>query len=381
MTLYVYFQLLKMKIPENIKQAINDRSEDIFRAYGVELKKGASLCPFHEDKNPSFVAKPDNSGRWKWRCLACDKKGSDIFSFVAEAENLNQRTDFVEIAKRAAAACGLSYMLPDSEGVTNSDTPTPIARATARQDQPPRYFNAEAESMAQEVELTNLFKYLCRIWKAAEVWRVMESYKVGRGHYINAPKSKFNASDDWQMNPNPCRLQNSTACNSFPSIDTAGNCHAVKIAPYPSTDHHRIKDAQPDKAAFYWIKPEQNKGAYFGTHLLPLRPAAPVAIVESEKSALIGSLFAPKYIWIATQGKGQLSPDSASVEVLKGRELHLFPDTDGLQSWSEIAARLRAQGFNVIFRDEVIKLLPAESKTDIADVIIWEMERSASNGK
>ena len=374
-----------MKIQQNIKDAINDRSEDIFRAYGVELKKGAGLCPFHEDKKPSFIAKPDNSGRWKWKCLACDKKGSDIFAFVAEAENLNPRTDFVEVAKRAAALCGLSYPLPDDDGEQTERPTTPMPRPIAaprkaEPEQPPRYFNAEIESMAQEIEQTNLYKYLCRIWKAAEVRRAMEAYKVGRGHFINAPKSHFNASEDWRMNPNPCRLQNSTACSSFPSIDIAGNCHAIKIAPYPSTDHHRIKDAQPDKAPFYWIKPEQNKGAYFGTHLLPLRPAAPVAVVESEKTALIGFLFAPAYVWIATQSKGLLSPDSASVEALKGRELHLFPDADGLQAWGEIAAQLRAHGFKVIFRDEVIKLLPAESKADIADVIIWEMERGENDG-
>lgn len=374
-----------MKIQQNIKDAINDRSEDIFRAYGVELKKGAGVCPFHEDEHPSFIAKPDNSGRWKWKCLACDKKGGDIFAFVAEAENLNPRTDFVEVAKRAAALCGLSYLLPDDDGEQTGRPTTPMPRPIAaprktEPEKPPRYFNAEIESMAQEIEQTNLYKYLCRVWEAAEVRRAMAAYKVGRGHYINAPQSKFNASEDWRMNPNPCRLQNSTACSSFPSIDIAGNCHAIKIAPYPSTDHHRIKDAQPDKATFYWTKPEQNEGAYFGTHLLPLRPAAPVAVVESEKTALIGFLFAPAYVWIATQSKGLLSPNSASVEALKGRELHLFPDADGLQAWGEIAAQLRAHGFKVIFRDEVIKLLPAESKADIADVIIWEMERRANDG-
>lgn len=364
-----------MKIPKKIKDTINGRSENIFKYYGVKLKNGKGKCPFHEDKDPSFVAKPDKSGRWKWKCLACNKKGGDIFSFVAEAENLNPRTDFVEVAKRAAAACNLRI---DDANQTDMEKPKQSKVEPKREedlDMPPRYFNAEVRSMAREVEQTNLWEYLCRIWPTDEVRRVMESYVIGRGHYINSPKSRYNQSEDWQINPNPCRLQKSMACTSFPSIDAAGDCHAVKIAPYPTNDHHRIKNAQPDKAEFYWIKPEQNKGAYFGTHLLPLRPAAPVAVVESEKTALIGSLFAPEYIWIATQGKNQINPDSAGVSALKGREIHLFPDTDGLQAWSEIATQLRDHGFNVIFRDEVIKLLPTDSKADIADVIIWEMER------
>lgn len=371
-----------MKIQQNIKDAINDRSEDIFRAYGVELKKGAGLCPFHEDKKPSFIAKPDNSGRWKWKCLACDKKGSDIFAFVAEVEGLNTRTDFAEVARRAAAVCGLGYMLSDTEGVTDNYTPTPRAKAPkqAATATAPRYFNAEVERMAQEVEQTNLFTYLCRLWDAAEVRRVMEAYKVGRGYYISAPNSRYNSTADYLISEKPRRLQNSINCNSFPSIDTAGNCHAVKIIPYPTTDHHRLTQEQPDRPAMDWIKPEQNAGAYFGTHLLPLRPAAPVAVVESEKSAIIGTLFAPAYVWIATQGKGNFEPKHPSQAALRGRELHIFPDADGLQAWGEIAAQLRAQGCRVIFRDEVIKLLPAESKADIADVIIWEMERRENDG-
>lgn len=382
-----------MRIEDTALKAIQDRAAEVFRAYGVELhQKGGSLvgrCPFHEDTKPSFAVRLSGSKAGQWSCFACDHKGRDIFSFVAQMEGLNTASDFPQVVRKAAAACGLSYR--DNEQGNKDEQKQEQTEPTARLHQPaptaprpqepPRYFNAEAEAMAAELEQTNLYKFLCRLWEAAEVRRVMEAYKVGRGHFINAPKSRFNASDDWSMNPQPCRLQNSLASNSFPSIDTAGNCHAVKIAPYPSTDHHRIKDAQPDKAPFYWIKPEQNKGAYFGTHLLPLRPTAPVAVVESEKTALIGSLFAPAYVWIATQSKGLLSPESASVEVLKGRELHLFPDADGLQAWSEIAAQLRAQGFAVIFRDEVIKLLPAESKADIADVIIWEMERRESNGK
>lgn len=372
-----------MKIQQNIKDAINDRSEDIFRAYGVELKKGAGLCPFHEDKKPSFIAKPDNSGRWKWKCLACDKKGSDIFAFVAEVEGLNARTDFAEVARRAAAVCGLSYLLPDDgeqTGRPTTPTPRPIAAPRkAEPEKPPRYFNAEIERMAQEVEQTNLFIYLCRLWNAAEVRRVMEAYKVGRGYYISAPNSRYNSTADYLISEKPRRLQNSINCNSFPSIDTAGNCHAVKIIPYPTTDHHRLTQEQPDRPAMDWIKPGQNAGAYFGTHLLPLRPAAPVAVVESEKTAIIGTLFAPDYVWIATQGKGNFEPNHPSQAALRGRELHIFPDADGLQAWRDISAQMRAQGCRIIFRDEVIKLLPAESKADIADVIIWEMERRAGN--
>lgn len=373
-----------MKIKDTALRAIQDRAAEVFRAYGVELhQKGGSLigrCPFHEDTKPSFAVRLSGSKAGQWSCFACDHKGRDIFSFVAQMEGLNTASDFPQVVKTAAALCGLGWKLTDEGTPDESTEPEQKQeRPTESKPQvPPRYFNAEADAMAQEVEQTNLYKYLCRLWDDVEVKRVMALYKVGRGHYINAPRSAFNKSDDWAMNPRPCRLQNSLASNSFPSIDTAGNVHAIKIIPYPATDHHRIQDAQPDKAKLYWIKPEQNPGTYFGCHLLQKYPAAPVAVVESEKSAVIGSLFAPAYVWIATQTLSNFKP-CHEMEALAGRELHVFPDTDGMELWRAATAQLTAAGYDIKFRDEVMKLFPAESKLDIADFMVMEQERRAGN--
>jgi hypothetical protein len=50
-----------------------------------------------------------------------------------------------------------------------------------------------------------------------------------------------------------------------------------------------------------------------------------VALVESEKSALIASHFLPQYLWIATGGKnGAFNKEAMSV--LKNRQVLLFPD-------------------------------------------------------
>ena len=62
----------------------------------------------------------------------------------------------------------------------------------------------------------------------------------------------------------------------------------------------------------------------FGEHLLGLRPNDTVCLVESEKSAIIGSAVIPDYIWLATGGKGNLKSDTC--ECLKGRNVILYPD-------------------------------------------------------
>lgn len=368
-----------MEITQSIKDAINSHSDDIFKAYGVDLKKGKGLCPFHADKTPSFIAKPDNTGRWKWKCLACDKKGGDILSFVAEIEGSNIKSDFVEVVKKAAAICNLSHLLSDDEqGDEQNEQPDREPKKSKQSTTlptPPHYLNTEMERMSREIEVTNLYAYLCTRWDKYEVLRVMNAYKVGRGYYVNTKTFK--------MSDKPANIQNTIYCSAFPSIDIGGNCHAIKIIPYPADDHHRIQNYP--SGVMTWIKPDQNTGAYFGTHLLPLYPSAPVAIVESEKSAIIGTLFAPEYVWIATQGKGNFDIDSEkcrpSIEALRGRELHVFPDVGGVQDWSSYADKLRAEGFNVKLRDEVISLLPYDEnfKPDIADVIVWDVERKLNS--
>lgn len=366
-----------MKIDQQIIDAINQHSKDILKAYGVVLRKGKAKCPFHEDTNPSFLANFDKKGRMYWKCLTGCGEGPDILSFVAKAEGKDIKRNFVDIVKICANICKIRMCDNDTDNTNdNHRAVKALTPKEAPPQEPPIYFNDQVKAMAAEVEKTALFAFLCRYWSNAEVKKVMADYWVGLAYYIQPPHTRYNHTPDYMLSATPMRLQNTIRCSAFPSIDTEGTTHAVKFIPYPDTDHHRIKGAQKDRPEITWTKPKQNKGAFFGTHLLPLRPAAPVALVESEKTALIGALFAPEYVWIATQGKGAFDDESNLFEPMRGRAIHIFPDTDGLTIWSAKAAALTERGYNAIFRDEVIKILPPESKADIADVIIWEMERS-----
>lgn len=368
-----------MKIEQSTLDAIKGRSLQVFERYCPDLrKKGNSYicrCPFHEEKEPSFAIRAEGAKQWQWKCFACDVKGNDVFSFVAQMERKDITKDFPDIVKIAASLCGVYVSEDSSTTATTPRTTKVLIPKAAPPQEPPIYFNDQVKTMAAEVEKTALFAYLCRYWSNAEVKRVMADYWVGLAYYIQPPNTRYNHTPNYELSATPMRLQNTIRCSAFPSIDTDGNAHAVKSIPYPDTDHHRIKGAQKDRPEIQWQKPQQNKGAFFGTHLLPLRPAAPIALAESEKTALIGALFAPEYVWIATQSKTAFDPTSSLFEPMRGRAIHIFPDTDGLTEWKAKAAALTERGYNAIFRDEVIKILPPESKADIADVIIWEMER------
>lgn len=78
------------------------------------------------------------------------------------------------------------------------------------------------------------------------------------------------------------------------------------------------KDYQPPKC-------------FFGQHLLAQRPAEPVAIIESEKTAVVMSLLQPQFIWLATAGCGGLTTEKTAC--LKGRRVYLFPDSGCYKKW------------------------------------------------
>ena len=67
----------------------------------VQLKKAGrnlkGLCPFHQEKSPSFIVSPDKGIAY---CFGC-RKGGDIFSFVQEVENVDFSGALQILAERA----------------------------------------------------------------------------------------------------------------------------------------------------------------------------------------------------------------------------------------------------------------------------------------
>lgn len=103
---------------------------------------------------------------------------------------------------------------------------------------------------------------------------------------------------------------------------------------------------------------------FFGEHLLNGNEKT-VCIVESEKTAVVMSLFYPQYVWIATGGCSMLNAEKC--KVLKGRKVIVYPDSGKLKEWSE---KMKAtEGFlYTIVKD--IEAYPGN--TDIADLLINE---------
>ncbi len=164
-------------------------------------------------------------------------------------------------------------------------------------------------------------------------------------------------------------------------MDTNGKVRTGKVMKYDRNTGRRIKDS----GGINWIHSIMKKQqllpedynlvqCLFGEHLLRMYPAKVVALVESEKSALIASGVYPQYIWLATGGKSQLSIDK--LKVLQGRTVIMFPDVDGFEYWSNKAKEVEAIGCKVVVSDLLEKNATPEDrerKIDLADWLIKQL--------
>ena len=159
-------------------------------------------------------------------------------------------------------------------------------------------------------------------------------------------------------------------------IDTKGRVRTGKVMKYNPETGHRIKDA----GGVNWIHSIMKKQkllpkdynltqCLFGEHLLKMYPNKVVALVESEKSALIASGVYPDYVWLATGGKSQLSIDK--LKVLKGRTVIMFPDVDGFEYWANKAEELKTIGCKVIVSDLLEKNATDEDRANKIDIADW----------
>ena len=165
----------------------------------------------------------------------------------------------------------------------------------------------------------------------------------------------------------------------FPQIGKEGFCHTGKVMNYRS-DGHRIKGGID---AVDWLHArlmrQQGKKAsdfhlmqvLFGEHLLRNDPNAVVAIVESEKSAVVCAMEYPSMIWLSCGGKNGLTPEKC--RNLKNRNVLLYPDADAFDLWTAKAAELKSICKSVRISDWW-KDEPDGSKRDIADLILEEKE-------
>lgn len=109
----------------------------------------------------------------------------------------------------------------------------------------------------------------------------------------------------------------------------------------------------------------------FGLHLINESNQKTIAVVESEKTAVLMSVFKPQYIWVATGMKGGFKYEN--LKPVKDYKIIAFPDKSEFEDWQNKAIELNATGFKIIVNDW-LEQTDYKEGTDLADVYIDEVK-------
>ena len=169
----------------------------------------------------------------------------------------------------------------------------------------------------------------------------------------------------------------------FWQIDSTGKVRTGKIMQYNPITGNRMKH---ESGAIDWVHNKLKKSGalpedfnlqqcFFGEHLLKIYPEKSVAIVESEKSAIIASTIFPDLIWLAAGSLNGLSIEKC--QVLNGRDVTLYPDLGAYEKWRLKATEIQKHYNCNIILSNLLEVEATEIERgnglDIADYIIEEL--------
>ncbi len=316
----------------------------------------------HDDHHPSlFFSVAKN----RWRCFVCDIGGAPIdlvmhhrhLSFSDACRWLSHTYGIVSPSSdtRLVPPCQTHYPQPPALGPHTIDRPTAVNPSSIPVSSIP-WQSKDGASMSSS-------------FTRAMVQSGMLS-TVQMRHA--ASRYRLDSLDDGAV--------------IFWQIDPDGNIREGK-AMYYMANGHRSHEQKP--VSMSWLMKHKLKNAdgepllssdfaathcLFGLHLLT-EPTPTVAVVESEKTAVVFSELLPDCLWMASGGLSSLTADMLCQ--LHGRRVILFPDTDTdgqtYRRWSIIASEASQMMHQPIMVSNLLEhcatALQKQQKIDILDFV------------
>jgi len=294
-------------------------------------------------------------GGLKYACPQCGKMR--LVRYV-DSSTGEQVADHVGRCDREDS-CGY-HLTPKEHFQLSGDNPFSTAKPARRQPappQPPSFIDAALlrRSLAG-YDQNHFCLWLCDVFGEQRAFELTERYRVGTS------KHWAGASVFWQ-------------------IDRNEQIRGGKIMLYNAETGRRVKEPFNHVNWVHCvlkIEPYHLQQCLFGEHLLSLETMKPVAIVESEKTAIIASGFLPEFVWLATAGKGNLNKEK--LKVVNGRRVTLFPDLGAFDKWQSISAGMP----NVTVSDLLERRATAADRAaglDLADFLLREENKADQHFK
>lgn len=277
----------------------------------------------------------------RFTCPNCEVKRCFTFYVDNDNEPLNSKVGRCERVDK----CGYNFtpaMYFKDQGVTPTKTRF-ITQLPKIKNISSFIDNETFENSLKQYNNNNLFIYLSNTFGIDKANEVAIKYKLGTSKYFKG------GCIFWQ-------------------IDENSKVHTGKIMGYDSIIGKRVKQPFNQITWAHTALKLQNfelNQCLFGLHLIKDNNK-PIAIVESEKTAMIASLYLPQFIWLATSGKTQFTQNKA--ESLKGRKVVLFPDLGGFEDWQKIAKEYSFSCSDLLERKSTTK--EKEQGFDLADYLI-----------
>lgn len=270
------------EIKDNILKKAN--LVNVIQKY-VKLKKQGKdffgLCPFHNEKTPSFTVDPVKQ---IFKCFGCGS-GGDVIEFIMKKESISFVDSLSFIAKTEFIPISFDEQhKPESkrEYKPIEVIPRDVFTKSLKQYEENNFYLWLSEILGEERALKEMFKW-----------------------YVGTAKN--NGTIFWQ-------------------IDQMGRCRNGQRIVYKK-DGHRDKEIAPKR---FWEKGHNYTPCLFGEH--QLRHATKnsvIGIVESEKTAILASIYIPTFAgkdiyWMASLGSNGMTEDK--ITPLRGLTVVLCPD-------------------------------------------------------
>ncbi len=299
-----------------------------------------------------YILEPYKGMNTRYHCPDCQQRNKTFTRYIdtETGEHINFNVGRCERSDN----CGYHYTPKQYFQNNNLPFDTPKSKvytkpkAVTPQPKPVSFIPVEIFKTSLKSHATNHFvKFLVDLFGEEITIQLISKYFIGTSKYWNG------GTTFWQ-------------------IDIQGKIRTGKIMLYNATTGKRIKEPFNH---INWVhkvikQPEfELKQCLFGEHLL-LDKTKPVAIVESEKTAVIANVYLPQFIWLAVGSLTNLNAEKC--EVLKGRMVVLFPDLNGFEKWGKKAKELSHIAIFTVSDLLERKAIESERKQgfDLADYLI-----------
>lgn len=319
-----------------------------------------SKCNYHQSP-------PKGKKSFLLSFLSCSTTSAKAYKVTDENGNIH----FIpksQVIERNGLNCWISewflknnsinYLGCESKYYTDEDAPiinTITSAITIKED--PSYHHlklVEKHYLLEPVE-DHLTTYLKSVFSEVEVFGAMQNYYLTGANYYWSNSTVF-----WQM-------------------DQKERVHAGKIMLYDPMTGKRVKDPYN---CINWMhnaikEPDFNLNqCLFGLHRITEDSSKSIAIVESEKTAIIMSILLPDVIWLATGSKQNLK--AKLIQPLIGRKIILYPDKGEFEDWQKKAENIKGLGYKVEVSN-LLELTDSKPGFDLADYALLHYKKEVES--